>query len=36
MIEMTTHPSVQRAFQKAHCERGKAVRSILRMIFGSR
>jgi len=36
MIEMTTHPSVQRAFQRAHSERGKAVRAVLNWIFGSR
>lgn len=36
MIEMTTDLAVQRAFQKAHSERGAFVRRILNRIFGFR
>ncbi len=36
MIEMTATLSVQRAFQRAHSERGKFVRNVLKRIFGSR
>ncbi len=36
MIEIATDLTVQRAFQKAHNERGALVRSVLKRIFGSR
>ncbi|GAB5437948.1 MAG: hypothetical protein FalmKO_30730 [Falsiruegeria mediterranea] len=36
MIEMTTNPAAQRAFQRAHAERSKAIKSVFNWLFGSR
>ncbi len=36
MIEIATDLSVQRAFQRAHSERGKFVRNVVKWILGSR
>lgn len=36
MIESATDIAVQRAFQRAHYERGALIRLVLKRIFGSR
>ncbi len=36
MIEIATDRTMQRAFQRAHSERGAFVRSVLKRLFGSR